>query len=289
LKDLPGVDYVTFSEGGSVLFMRLDQEGAPWTDVRVRQAMQLAINNQQMVDQLYGGDGETLYWPVFYAPEYAGAYVPLEDLDDDTFEVLPGETISVADLFGYNLELAQALMEDAGYGEGFQVQVDCYNYYLYIDQMQVVVNMLADIGIEVELKPVDYSTYTMTWVLGTYPEMMYAGMSGVATYFKGINWSGTSMFNASNIDDPVLNDYRDQMLAAYPDEAAVDQIHTEMIPYLLEQCYGIQTVSFNTYRLWHPWVKNYSGEGSLGYYKSYVEGWAQYGWIDQDLKESMGY
>ncbi len=291
LKDIPGVEYISYTEAGSVLFMRLDQEGAPWTDVRVRQAMQLAINNQQMLDQLYSGDGEILYWPVFYCEEIADAYVPLEDLDDDIIEVQtdPPTEISVADLFGYNVELAQELMDVAGYGEGFQAQVDVYNYYLYIDQMQVVVNMLDDIGIELVLKPVDYATYTTTWALGTYPEMLYGGMSGVGTYFKGINWSGTSMFNTSNIDDPVLNDYRDQMLAAYPNEATVDSIHREMIPYLLEQCYGIQTVVFHYYNLWWPWVKNYSGENGIGYYKSAVESGAQYLWIDQDLKEDMGY
>jgi peptide/nickel transport system substrate-binding protein len=290
LKDLSGVEYAKFSEGGNVLFMRLDKEDKPWADVRVRQAMQLAINNQQMLDELYGGDGEVLYWPVYYAKEYAGAYVPVEDLDDDMIEVLtdPPTEISVADLFGYNVELAQELMDVAGYSDGFKAQVDVYNYYLNLDQLQVAVDMLDDIGIELTINAVDYTTYTVTWVLGTYPDMLYGGMSGIGTYFKGINWSGTSMFNASNIDDPVLNGYRDQMLATYPDEHAVDQIHADMIPYLLEQCYAIQTVSFNTYSLWWSWVKNYSGEASVGYYKL-ARSYVPYIWIDQDLKEDMGY
>ena len=147
--------------------------------------------------------------------------------------------------------------------------------------------MLADIGIELELKPVDYATYTVTWALGTYPEMLYAGMSGVGTYFKGINWSGTSMFNASQVDDPVLNDYRDQMLEAYPDEAAVDAIHVEMIPYLLEQCYAIQTAGAYSYTIWHPWLKNYTGEGGIGYYKTIGVDRDAFIWVDEDLRESM--
>jgi len=290
LMDLTDVNYIKyFTQGGkAILCMRIDQEGQPWADKRVRQAMQLAIDNQQMVDELYGGQGERLYWPVGPSDEYAGAYVPLEDLEDDTFEVLPGQTISVADLFGYDLELAQDLMAAAGYEEGFEAEVWVWDYYLYIDQLQVAKNMLEDINVTITINSVDYATISMIFVFRNYEEMLYGSMSGVGTYFKGINWSGTGMWNQGYINDPYLNDVRDQMLAAYPDEAAVDQIHAEMIPYLLEQCYVIQLCGQDSYRFWWPWVKNYSGEGSIGYYKGY-NSFLQYIWIDEELKEDMGY
>jgi len=291
LKDLPGVEYKTYFETANarLIFMRMDKEDKPWADVRVRQAMQLAIDNQKLVDELYGGDGKTLYWPIWETKEYAGAYVPLEDLDDDMIEVLPDTSISVADLFGYNLELAQDLMDAAGYPDGFQAEIIVYNYQFDLDSIQAVVAMLADIGVELTIKPLDYAGWTVRWAYRNYDDMYYGSWSGVATYFKGINWSGTAMFNTSYVDDPVLNDYRDQMLAVYPDEAAADQIHAEMTPYLLEQCYAIQTCGALFYRLWWPWVKNYSGEGGIGYYKTLCPDRYAYIWIDQDLKESMGY
>jgi peptide/nickel transport system substrate-binding protein len=291
LMDLPDAQYEQyFTQGGkAILCMRIDQEGQPWADKRVRQAMQLVIDNQLMVDQLYGGQGERLYWPVGPSDEYAGAYVPLEDLEDDTFEVLPGRTISVADLFGYDLELAQDLMAAAGYEAGFEAEVWVWDYYLYIDQLQVAKNMLEDINVTITINSVDYPTISMMFVFRNYDEMMYGSMSGVGTYFKGINWSGTGMWNQGYIDDPYLNDVRDQMLALWvTDEAAVDAIHAEMIPYLLEQCYVVQLCGPDSYRFWWPWVKNYSGEGSIGYYKGYGS-FLQYIWIDEDLKESMGY
>lgn len=289
LMDLPGVEYTKYFYApsyGRVLFMRLDKQDKPWADVRVRQAMQLAIDNQQILDELYYGDGEVLYWPVYYCTDYAGAYVPPEDLEDDMIEeILPGESISVADLFEYNLELARDLMAAAGYPDGFQAQVDAHNYYIDLDSLQVVVNMLADIGVKLTINAVDYATWTNTWALRSYQDMLYGSYAGIGTYFKGTNWSGTSMFNASYVDDPALNFYRDLMLAAYPDEDAIDQIHAEMIPYLLEQCYAIQTAGANVYRFWWPWVKNYSGEGSIGYYKALnpSNNYA-YVWIDEDLK-----
>jgi peptide/nickel transport system substrate-binding protein len=294
LKDEEGVNYVSYfvGNGGRVLHFRLDKTDKPYADVRVRQAMQLAIDNQKILDQLYSGDGEVLYWPVYYNKAYAGAFVGLDELDDVMIEVgedTPTE-ISVADLWGYNLELAQALMAEAGYPDGFEAQVDVYNYYIDMDTLQVMVDMLEDIGIELTINAVDYATISMTWYTGNFPDMFYGSFSGIGTYFKGINWSGVGMFNASNIDDPKLNDYRDQMLAAYPDESAVDVIHAEMIPYLLEQCYVVQSACPRLYRMWWDWVKNFSGEGSIGYYKAINPGMRDsFLWIDEDLKESMGY
>jgi len=76
-------------------------------------------------------------------------------------------------------------------------------------------------------------------------------------------------------------------MAAYPDEARVDQIHRELMPYLLEQAYVIQLPAPYGYRFWWPWVKNYSGEASVGFYN--VGNYSKYAWIDQELKKSMGY
>jgi ABC-type transport system substrate-binding protein len=291
LKDLPGVEYKTYFETANarVIFMRTDKADKPYGDVRVRQALQLAIDGQKLVDELYGGDGEILYWPIWDTQEVANAYVPLEDLDDDMIEVLPGETISVADLFGYNPDLARELLAEAGYPDGFEAEIDVYNYQFDLDSIQAVVSMLAEIGVDLTITTMDYATWTATWAYRNYNDMFYGSWSGIATYFKGINWSGTGMFNTSYVNDPTLNSYRDQMMAAYPDEDECDQIHAEMMPYLLKQCYAVQTAGALFYVLWWPWVKNYSGEGGIGYYKTINPDRFAYIWLDLDLKESMGY
>jgi len=285
----PDANYIRFIDAGAkgVIYMRTDKEDKPYNDVRVRQALQLAIDNQQIVEEYFGGEAETLYWPVYDCKEYAGAYVPLEDMDEDTIEVLPDTSISVADLFGYNPDLARELLVDAGYGEGFQVElVHSTAVYITQDLVQMVKGMWAEIGVEMILKPVSSSEAIAIHYLRSFEDMFYGSFAGIGTYFKGTNWSGTGMYNASYVDDPVLNNYREQMLAAYPDEDEVDRIHAEMLPYLLEQCYVLQTAGHYTYVFWQPWLKNYSGEGAVGYYGG-ASSWTPYVWIDQDLKEEM--
>ncbi|UCH51577.1 MAG: ABC transporter substrate-binding protein [Chloroflexota bacterium] len=273
---MPELKHVSYLDdaGQAVIAMRMDKEDLPFADKRVRQALYLAIDYQKIVDEYYGGQGTILKWPVMEFKEYAGAYVPLEELPE-----------SVQELFGYNPEKAKQLLADAGYPNGFKATIPAWNYRPYMDVLVMVKAMWADVGVELEIEPKEYGPITSIMIRRAYDEMLFTGYSGIGTYFKATNYVGPGMWNTSYIDDPVLNKAREDMMAAYPDEEKADQLHRELIPYLLEQCYIIQVPAGKQYRFWWPWVKNYSGEQSLGYYN--LQNFAKYVWIDQELKDSM--
>jgi len=264
------------SDMGLVISMRQDIEDSPFADVRVRQALALAMDNQKILDEYYGGEGALLTWPLSPVPEYAGAYVPLEEL--------PAQ---VQELYGYDLEKAKQLLADAGYPDGFKATIVCHNTREHIDVLSMVKDMWAKVGVELSLDPKDYATYTSLQAKRTYDDMFFGSRSGAGGYYKARNFTGTAMYNTSHVDDPVLNQARDEMVAAYPDEARADAIHRELMPYLLEQAYAIPMPAAYSYRFWWPWVRNYSGEVCVGYYN--WDNYAKYVWIDQELKESMGY
>ncbi|OGO39305.1 MAG: hypothetical protein A2147_05560 [Chloroflexi bacterium RBG_16_57_8] len=56
--------------------------------------------------------------------------------------------------------------------------------------------------------------------------------------------------------------------------------------YVLDQAYVISRPIYPLTNFWWPWVKNYTGEYSVGYIM--YETWAQWVWIDGALKTSMG-
>jgi peptide/nickel transport system substrate-binding protein len=264
-----------FEDGGqAVIYMRTDKKDSPLSDKRVRKALWLAIDNKKILDEYYGGQGTLLKWPIMLLDEYAGAYTPLEKLPE-----------SVQELFGYNPEKAKQLLADAGYPNGFKVSIVCWNLRAYVDPLTMVKAMWAKVGVDLEIDAKEYGPFTSVLVRRAYDDMLFGFYSGVGSYFKGINYTGTGMYNGSYVDDPVLNKAREDMLAAYPDEAKVDEIHQDLMPYLLEQAYVIALPAGEQYRFWWPWVKNYSGEASLGYYN--VGNFAKYVWIDQELKDSM--
>jgi peptide/nickel transport system substrate-binding protein len=273
---MPQLKHIRYLDdyGQACIYMRTDKKDSPFADKRVRQAMWLAIDNKRILDEYYGGEGVLLKWPIMYFKEYAGAYVPLEQMPK-----------AVQELFEYHPDKAKQLLAEAGYPNGFKAKIICYNQRAYMDPLQMVQDMLSKVGIQLEIEPKDYATFTSLIVRRAYDDMLFAFYSGIGTYFKAINYTGPGMYNGSYVDDPVLNRARDQMLAAYPDEAAVDKIHREILPYLLEQAYVIALPASYNYRFWWPWVKNYSGEASVGYYN--VLNYTKYIWIDQELKKSM--
>jgi peptide/nickel transport system substrate-binding protein len=90
---------------------------APFMDKRVRQAMNMAINRQAIADAILGGktqpmrvtrfhpQEDTALWPEIYNPDW-----------DRQYEAL----------YGYNPDKAKALLQEAGYGAGFE-----FTLYLY--------------------------------------------------------------------------------------------------------------------------------------------------------------
>jgi len=264
------------SDTGYVISMRQDIVDSPFADVRVRQALALATDNQKILDEYYGGEGALLTWPISPVKGYEDAYMPLEELPEH-----------VKELYEYHPEEAKQLLAAAGYPNGFATTIVCQNTRLHIDVLSIIASMWEEVGIELVIDAKDYATYQTLAGKRSYDGLFFGGRSGAGGYYKARNFTGTAYYNTSHIDDPVCNQAREDMAAAYPDEAGATRIHRELMPYLLEQCYTIPIPQGYEYVFWWPWVRNYSGEVSVGYYDWW--NYSKYPWIDQDLKESMGH
>ena len=55
---------------------------------------------------------------------------------------------------------------------------------------------------------------------------------------------------------------------------------------LLPGAWVIPTPRYPTYTLWWSWLKNYSGENSVGWL---AFNWSKWVWVDQDIKDTMGH
>ena len=109
-------------------------EGAnPLADVRVRRAMSMAINRDAIKQVVMRGQSDPAG---MIAPPFVNGW----DADMD------GSSTT-------DIEGAKALMAEAGYGDGFSIQLDCPNDRYINDEAicQASVGMLAQIGIDVNL------------------------------------------------------------------------------------------------------------------------------------------
>ena len=114
MKSNPEMNYKkTMTDQPNIIGMRTDKLDLPYKDKRVRQALMMATDYEMFRTQLYGGDAETLVWPV------ARQNAP------DLIDPLDKMPQSVQTLYKHNPEGAKKLLAEAGYPSGFKTSVVC--------------------------------------------------------------------------------------------------------------------------------------------------------------------
>ncbi|MEM8791783.1 MAG: ABC transporter substrate-binding protein [Pseudomonadota bacterium] len=143
VAEAPGLNVRTAAQN-RVIFFGLNQGDAdlqsdnvdgknPFSDVRVRKAMKIAINRDAIKKVVMRGQSQP-----------AGVIMP---------PFVNGWTSDLDTVPGSDLEKARGLMADAGYGDGFSITLNCPNDRYINDEAicQAAVGMMAQIGIEVNL------------------------------------------------------------------------------------------------------------------------------------------
>ena len=115
-------------------------EGNPLTDVRVRQAINHAIDRETIVANLVGGDGEVVNVPCY----------PLQFGCDETAGVV----------YDYDPDLARALLEEAGYADGVSVEMASFRDRARAEAVQAY---LAAVGITANLEMLQARASFSAW------------------------------------------------------------------------------------------------------------------------------
>jgi ABC-type transport system substrate-binding protein len=131
-----------FTEAGGTTG-KLDPK-VPWTDKRVRQAMNKAINREELLQVLYKGRARYMYVHGFY-PDLPGW--------DPTWEQ------RFEDMYGYDVKAAKRLLAEAGYANGFNAKAWLFPFAgapELIPLMEAVQIQLREVGINIELEETDW-------------------------------------------------------------------------------------------------------------------------------------
>ncbi len=168
-----------------------DVEGAnPLADVRVRTAMNIAIN-REAIKQVVMRDQSIP----------AGIVMP---------PFVNGYTEALDRIPAYDIETAKALMAEAGYGDGFTITLHCPNDRYINDEAicQAAVGMFAQIGIAVNMdarpkaqhfpliRNEETDFYLLGWGVPTYDsEYIFNFLVHTKTDKRG-SWNGTRYSNA---------------------------------------------------------------------------------------------
>ena len=257
------------------VYMRVDRP--PFSDIRVRRAAMMAIDIEEINESLYEGLGTYPSWPYYYTPAYADLYMGLDD---------PMCPDTVRELYSYNPDKARQLLIEAGYPDGFKTELTIAA--AQADNYAIIQDYLSRVGIEVALDLVAEMGALMGQAQSReYDMLSYGGVSPPSTYPEQYQYTGGSYLNGSILNDPYVNEMAEKaQIAALTDFYAAMKITKELMPYVQDLALCIQFPRYPMYSLWWPWLKNYSGETSVGYF--FVP-YVPYVWIDTDLKKAMGH
>ena len=259
----------------------------PFDDIRVRQAMQMALDRDAINDSYYGGFAQRN--PSGYYGNASGpVYTP--------FEEWPQE---LQDAYRYNPEKAGQLLDEAGYPRGadgtrFEVTYDFRNIEVIdLGYVEIAAGYWKEIGVEVEINLHDTGSwcprradglYDMTtgdqaWdqAIGTifshYGRIVEGEKHCLSEYFGGIpDATLTRLYHAFN---------------AATEESEQIRIAKEFDQYLLSQHFQVFGFKSPQYQVAQPWVKGWNGESFLQD-QGDVQVFARL-WLDRDLKAEMGF
>ena len=124
----------------------------PWHDARVRQAINFAINRQDVADKVYGGEAEV---SSVMPTGYADWPLPLAELKDKWVK--------------FDLNKAKQLMVDAGLADGFAIT--CQSFATprdYTQAAEVVREHLKPLKIDMTVQPTEAGTFATNNGMGNF-------------------------------------------------------------------------------------------------------------------------
>jgi peptide/nickel transport system substrate-binding protein len=230
------------------VFMRTDK--APFSDVRVRRAISLAINRRAIIEAVADGTG------------WVNGAVPLAFRDWGLAIEHLGDGKSY---YEHDPQEARRLLAEAGYPNGFASVMDFNNYgsSFMDDAIALILRQLKTVGIDARLNTKEYGAYIATSATGNYEAMYYGATPFLdPDSYLYTNFAPGHPRNVAKVDDPVLTDLlvRQRRTA---DPAARRALIHDIQRHAAAQQYVIEVYSPVVVFVWDGALKNYGP--NLGY------------------------
>ena len=249
----------------------------PFNDVRVRQAMQMALDLETIHNSYHQGNGDWIPMGMI-GPAWKGYNNPFETWPD-----------KVKNTYSYDPEGAKKLLVEAGYPNGFKTTLNTDQAQYDTGYRELVAGYWSKIGVEVEIIGQDTAQIN-NLVRERNAEGLIdfvgigADYGALGTVFLGASHEGS--YNPGGIHDPTFETMLAAALGA-TDEEEQKRLAKEADMYAIKQQWFIWGPRTPNIQLSQPWLVGYNGEIGLGSCSWQIP-FARL-WIDQELKEEMGY
>ncbi len=118
----------------------LNNDYGPLKDIRVRQAINYAIDRKAIISSCANGKATALY--------------------SNFSPVLKEYFADLGEFYPHDIEKAKALLKEAGYENGFDLTVTVPSDYKYhMDTAEVLESQLKEVGINLSIEPIEFTTW----------------------------------------------------------------------------------------------------------------------------------
>jgi len=238
---------------GIALTVDMRNDHAPFTDIRVREAMQIAIDLPTIAKTYYYDTCPP--YPTSMTTRYmTGWGFPYEQWPQD-----------LKDQYAYNPTQAKALLASAGYPNGFKTNIAA-DTASDLDLLQIIKSYWAAVGIDMEIRTMD-SVSLIAFVQNQkkYDQLGYRVNGSMGSSSEPIKELALFVTGASTnfqlISDPVVDsNYTKAMAATSVDQ--VKQILKDENEYFSRQHFTVALLHPSFFAFYQPWLIGYNGASS---------------------------
>jgi peptide/nickel transport system substrate-binding protein len=261
---------------------RMDK--TPFNDIRVRKAMQMAIDLPTIAKEYYHSLVEP--YPDTISSRYMKGWgFPYQEWPQD-----------LKDEYAFNPAAARQLLADAGYPNGFKTNIVA-DTAGDLDLLQIVKSFFAQVGIDMDIRHMETAAWQdFVQINRQHDQLAHrpAGPLGkTSPPLMDLNRFQTgSLANYQMISDTVIDALCEQAASATNLDEIL-RIFRDANEYVARQHFSISLLQPMSCSLCQPWLKGFNaqfgstfgaagGPGMLSFYLSRF-------WIDRKLKQSMGH
>ena len=222
---------------------------APFTDIRVREAMQMAVNVPEIAQSYYGGTADP--YPVSLTSRYMTGW-------GDPYPDWPADLQAQ---YAYNPTQAKQLLAQAGFPNGFNTDIVADNSG-DINELLIVQSEFAAVGINMSIRLMDPASWTSYVNAHLDDQITMRSSPSLGFSFEPLiqlkhfmtGFSNTAMVSGTGFD------------AFYPEALAatnvgqIQQVLQQANLYVAEQHFVVALCQTTVVSLYQPWLKGYDGQ-----------------------------